>query len=216
MHNSAVANVIVKTTIQSNDIVKMYLNNTQFHATFLNPHGMPLTNTEITFNINGIFYKKMTNNDGMAELKINLDSGNYIITIINPLTGEQKGNNITVNSPIVENSDLIKYYKNASRFNVRILSSDGTPAHAGENVTFNINGVFYTKQTDNNGYCSIGINLMPGDYIITTIYNNCKIGNNIKVLSVIITNDLRLNKSEKCIFPVRLVDGKETQFQVKF
>lgn len=38
MHNSAVANVIVKTTIQSNDIVKMYLNNTQFHATFLNPH----------------------------------------------------------------------------------------------------------------------------------------------------------------------------------
>lgn len=208
MHNSAVANVIVKTTIQSNDIVKMYLNNTQFHATFLNPHGMPLTNTEITFNINGIFYKKMTNNDGMAELKINLDPGNYIITIINPLTGEQKGNNITVNSPIVENSDLIKYYKNASRFNVRILSSDGTPAHAGENVTFNINGVFYTKQTDNNGYCSIGINLMPGDYIITTIYNNCKIGNNIKVLSVIITNDLRLNKSEKCIFPVRLVDGQ--------
>lgn len=76
---------------------------------------------------------------------------------------------------------MIKYYKNASRFNVRILSSDGTPAHAGENVTFNINGVFYTKQTDNNGYCSIGINLMPGDYIITTIYNNCKIGNNIKV-----------------------------------
>lgn len=58
MHNSAVANVIVKTTIQSNDIVKMYLNNTQFHATFLNPHGMPLTNTEVTFNINGIFYKK--------------------------------------------------------------------------------------------------------------------------------------------------------------
>lgn len=41
---------------------------------FLNPHGMPLTNTEITFNINGIFYKKMTNNDGMAELKINLES----------------------------------------------------------------------------------------------------------------------------------------------
>ncbi len=32
----------------------------------------------------------MTNNDGMAELKINLDPGNYIITIINPLTGEQK------------------------------------------------------------------------------------------------------------------------------
>ena len=37
-----------------------------------------------SFNINGIFYKKMTNNDGMAELKINLDPGNYIITIINP------------------------------------------------------------------------------------------------------------------------------------
>lgn len=207
-NTNATTNIIIKTTIQSNNIVKMYLNDTQFNVLFLNTQGAPLANTEVSFNINGVIYKRTTNNNGVAKLNINLDPGKYIITSINPLTGETKRNNITVGSPIIENNDLIKYHGNSSRFVVRIIGSDGNPVNAGENVTFNINGVLYTRQTDNQSYCSIAIHLRPGDYIITTMYNDYSIENNIHVLSRIITSDLTSNKTENCIFPTRLVDNQ--------
>ena len=35
-------------------------------------------------------------------------------------------------------------------------------------LTFNINGVFYTKTTDSEGNAKLNINLMPSEYIITS------------------------------------------------
>ena len=60
-------------------------------------------------------------------------------------------------------NDLTKYYLNASRFEATIYNKDGSLA-VNKNVTFNINGVFYTKTTDKNGVASLGIALRPGNY----------------------------------------------------
>lgn len=202
------AEVTVKSTILSNNLVKMYLNNSQFFVTFLDINGNPLVETNVTFNINGMFYTRMTNGDGVAKLNINLGPGSYVISSINPFNGEEKANLITVKSPVVENNDLIKYYKNASKFSVKILGNDGIPVLSGVNVTFNINGVLYTRQTNDEGYCSIAINLRPGDYIITTIYNHYEVSNIIHVLSVILTDDLKINNGDNGIFRAKLVDGR--------
>ena len=54
---SVYSKVVVKTTIEGKDLVKMYQNGTQFFATFLGTDGKPLANnTKVTFNINGVFY----------------------------------------------------------------------------------------------------------------------------------------------------------------
>ena len=79
-------------------------------------------------------------------------------------------NNITVISRIVENNDLTKYYKNASQYTVKIIGDDGKPVGAGVEVTFNINGVFYTRTTNESGIAKLNINLQPGDYVITAEY----------------------------------------------
>ena len=57
-------------------------------------------------------------------------------------------------------NDLTKYYSNASKFQATIYNKDGSLA-VGKNITFNINGVFYTKTTDSNGVASLGIALRP-------------------------------------------------------
>ncbi|MDO5855488.1 MAG: lectin like domain-containing protein, partial [Methanobrevibacter smithii] len=159
--------VSILSTLISKDIVKYYRNGTQFYATVLDFKGNPLANTTVMFNINGVFYNKTTDENGTAKLNIWLRPGKYIITIFNLVTGEQAGNNVTVLSKIVENYDLVKYYKNASKFSVKILDSQGYPVE-GTIVTFNINGVFYYKETDSNGIASLAINLRPGKYVITT------------------------------------------------
>lgn len=199
--------VSILSTIISKDIVKYYRNGTQFYATVLDFNGNPLANTTVTFNINGVFYNRTTDENGTAKLNIQLRPGKYIITIFNLVTGEQAGNNVTVLSKIVENYDLVKYYKNASKFSVKILDSQGYPVE-GTIVTFNINGVFYYKETDSNGIASLAINLRPGKYVITTMYGQYDVGNNVTVLPTLQTSDLKMKYLDGSAFNARVVDGQ--------
>lgn len=199
--------VSILSTLLSKDIVKYYRNGTQFYATVLDFKGNPLANTTVTFNINGVFYNKTTDENGTAKLNIWLRPGKYIITIFNLVTGEQAGNNVTVLSKIVENYDLVKYYKNASKFSVKILDSQGYPVE-GTIVTFNINGVFYYKETDANGIASLAINLRPGKYVITTMYGQYDVGNNVTVLPTLQTSDLKMKYLDGSAFNARVVDGQ--------
>ena len=203
---SVYSKVVVKTTIEGKDLVKMYKNETQFFATFLGTDGKPLSNIDVTFNINGVFYTRQTNENGVARLNINLRPDVYILTAINSVTGESKGFNITVKS-LIESNDLTKYYRNDSNFEVKIYNKDGTLA-INKEVTFNINGVFYQKTTDSNGIARLGIALRPGNYIITTIVDGLDIGNNINVLPTLVTSDLSMKYLDGSNFTVQTLDGR--------
>ena len=198
--------VTINPTIISEDLVKMYQNATRFYAKFTDSTGKALANSEVRFNIHGVFYTKTTNKDGVADLGIMLRPGTYILTAYNPVTGEEKGFNITVKSLIVQ-SDLTKYYLNASKFQATIYDKNGSLA-VGKNVTFNINGVFYTKTTDSNGVVSLAINLRPGEYIITTMYEGLAVGNNIVVLPTLVTRDLNMTYGDGSNFTAQTLDGQ--------
>ena len=198
--------VTINPSIIADDLVKMYQNATRFYAKFMGSDGKVLANTQVKFNINGVFYTKTTNNDGVADLGIMLRPGTYILTAYNPVTGEQQGFNITVKSLIVT-QDLTKYYMNASSFQATIYDKNGSLA-VNKNVTFNINGVFYTRTTDSNGVVSLNINLRPGEYIVTTIYDGLDIGNNIVVLPTLVTHDLNMAYGDGSKFTAQTLDGQ--------
>ena len=198
--------VTINPTVISEDLVKMYQNDTRFYVKFTDSTGKALTKTTVKFNIHGVFYTKKTDKDGVADLGIMLRPGEYILTAYNPVTGEEKGFNITVKSLIVQ-SDLTKYYLNASKFQATIYDKNGSLA-VGKNVTFNINGVFYTKTTDSNGVVSLAINLRPGEYIITTMYEGLAVGNNIVVLPTLVTRDLNMTYGDGSNFTAQTLDGQ--------
>ena len=200
--------VTINPTVLADDLVKMYKNATKFSAKFTDSTGKALVNSDVRFNINGVFYTRTTDANGVASLAINLRPGDYILTAYNPVNGEQKGVNITVKSLIVQN-DLTKYYLNASRFQATIYNKDGSLA-VNKNVTFNINGVFYIRTTDSNGVVSLAINLRPGDYIITTIFDGLDIGNKVTVLPTLVTKDLNMKYLDGSNFTAQTLDGKGT------
>ena len=208
--NSTVnAKVTVKTTVFGDDIVKVFRNGTQYWATFIDTKGNYLADgTAVQFNINGVLYTRyIKGTEGKAKLNINLGAGQYIITAINSVTGENHANNITVISKLVENRDLVKYYRNGSQYTVKVLDDNGNAVGAGVGVTFNINGVFYTRQTNASGIAKLNINLHPGDYVITAEYQGCKVSNNIKVLPVLTAKDLIKKYGTTNQFVAVLVDG---------
>ena len=211
LDNQSVESVVtILSTVNCTDVVKMYRNATQCHATFLDTNGKYLTDgTVVTFNINGIMYeRKISGGKGQSGLNINLPQGEYIITAINPVNGEMVTNNITVLPTLVDNKDIIKYYKNGTQYTVNVLDATGKAVGAGENVTFNINGVFYTRQTDASGIAKLNINLPPEDYVITAEYKGCSVANNITVLPVLNATDITMKYLDGTQFKANLVDGQ--------
>ena len=204
----------VLTTVFGDDLVKVYRNESQYYATFVDGQGNPLdSGTEVKFNINGVWYNRKISENGTAKLNINLPQGEYIITAVNPENGEMHTNNITVLSSITDNEDLVKYYKNDSQYVVTVLGSDGNPVGAGEIVKFNINGVMYERETNASGQAKLNINLQPGNYTITAEYNGCKVSNNIEVLPVLRANDLIKKYGVSDQFIAYLVDGQGKPFE---
>ena len=171
------ASVLVKNTILGNDTTLYFRNGTQYVAKFLDGNGKALANTDVKFNINGVFYTRVTDENGIARLNIRLDPASYIITAYNPVTGEQKANNITVLPRIIA-KDLSMKYLDGSTFNAALVDGQGK-AISGVNITFNINGVFYHRTTNADGVTKLNIRLMPGEYIITSMYDECWASNKI-------------------------------------
>ena len=198
-------NIEVLSTILANDVVKFFRNGTQYCAKFLDGCGSPLVNASVTFNINGVLYKKQTDYEGIARLNINLFPGKYILTAMHP-DGLMYGYNITVLSTI-HGDDIVKFFRNGTQYCVKFLDGCGSPL-VNASVTFNINGVFYKKQTDDNGMARLNINLFPGEYILTAIHlNGEEKANIIKVLTTISAEDISLIENKSGVFVLKTHDG---------
>jgi len=199
------SNITVLSTILANDVVKFFRNGTQYYAKFLDGCGSPLVNASVTFNINGVLYKKQTDYEGIARLNINLFPGKYILTAMHP-DGLMYGYNITVLSTI-HGDDIVKFFRNGTQYCAKFLDGCGSPL-VNASVIFNINGVFYEKQTDDNGMARLNINLFPGEYILTAIHlNGEEKANIIKVLTTISAEDISLIENKSGVFVLKTHDG---------
>ena len=204
-NNTITNNITVLNTIICSDLTKYYRNDSQFKATILDANGNPQANVNIIININGVFYKRVSNKDGIVNLNINLIPDTYILTIHREDNGFKMGATVKV-LPTLFCYNLVKYYKNASQAKAKILDDAGKPL-AKTKLTFNINGVFYNATSDDEGVVKLNINLRPGDYILTAerLDNHLKKSSKIKVLPKLIGNDVNTIFEGKK-YSVELVD----------
>ena len=163
--------------------------------------------SKVIFNVNGVNYTKELVN-GKASIGINLNPGNYTITTFYHYTDglATKTNNIEVLSTILAN-DVVKFFRNGTQYYAKFLDGCGSPL-VNASVVFNINGVFYKKQTDDNGMARLNIDLFPGEYILTAIHlNGEEKANIIKVLTTISAEDISLIENKSGVFVLKTHDG---------
>jgi hypothetical protein len=152
-----------------------YRNGSQYVVKVLGADGKAIAGAEVTFNINGVFYTRVSDNDGYARLNINLDSGTYIITA--DFNGCKVSNKIVV-KPILFTNDLSIKYGSKASFEATLVDGQGR-YYPNQVVTFNINGVLYERITNENGVTSLNIRLQAGKYIITSSFYGCNVANTI-------------------------------------
>ena len=201
-----VSYVDIKHTLYAFDLVKMYKDDLKYEV--LVSQNRTLENINLALNINGRIYYRTTGVLGTASLAINLIPGTYIITAERLDTGEKLSTNITVKPLLSENKEIYMRYKDGTGYTVKVTKQDGKVAGAGEVVTFNINGVFYNRTTNESGYARLNINLPQGVYVITADYKGCKVSNNIIISPVITAFNLKKEYGSPDMFVASLVDSQ--------
>ncbi|WP_400222718.1 Ig-like domain repeat protein, partial [Methanobrevibacter smithii] len=160
------------TTLTMNNLVKYFGSSQRLVAKLADALGNPIANATVYFTINGKVHARITDENGTASIAIRLLPGEYKASaLFNGTKDHDKATanaTVTVKSTIFGN-DTTLYFRNGTQYMAKFLDSDGK-ALANTDVKFNINGVFYTRVTDENGIARLNIRLDPASYIITA-YN---------------------------------------------
>lgn len=172
--------VTVLPTLAGDNLIKYYKNDSQFHIKLVDHAGNPVKSADVMFNINGVFYYRETNAEGIAKLNINLNPGEYVLTAVDPLTGLHMSYNITVLSRL-SGEDVFSYPVGSYYYGVKLVDDVGN-LMSGQLISFNINGVIFTNLTDANGEAKLFLNLMSGKYIVTAQYLSNRISNVITII----------------------------------
>ena len=168
---------VLPVIIENTNLTKYYRNGSQYFVKVIGGDGNALADATVRFNINGMIYERTSGEDGIAKMNINLQSGSYMITA--EYNGCRVANSIRV-LPVLSAENLVKTHGQTNPFECRVVDGKGN-ALADTDVTFNINGVFYTRISNSDGIASLNINLQKGSYIITSSYNNSNIANVVTV-----------------------------------
>ena len=116
-------------------------------------------------------------------------SGNATLGDADEISLESTDSNASVQSSKLQTNDLVKYYKNDSHFEFKVLDGKNNPI-SNAKVLLSVNGRNYTKTTNSKGVGLMEIGLNPGKYKITTFYGNQSKVNSINVLSRLSSKDV--------------------------
>ena len=172
VNGTITVNKNTKTTLTMDNLVKYFNGPQKLMAKLVDGFGNPIANATVYFTINGKVYARITDENGTASIAIRLLPGEYKASAL--FNGTDDYDMAAVNaSVLVKNTilgnDTTLYFRNGTQYVAKFLDGNGK-ALANTDVKFNINGVFYTRVTDENGIARLNIRLDPASYIITA-YN---------------------------------------------
>ena len=174
--------------LTADDLVMSYKDGSVYSVTLTDANGNALANTYVKITIGTTTYNRKTDENGVADLPINLPLGQYDVTA--KFDGDSKydsveiTNTITVNKPqmSIVAEDVNMFYKDGTSYDVQLTDGEGNPvAMAGEIIKITINGKTYDRKTNSEGIASLPINLMAGTYTITAEYDGNTISNTVTV-----------------------------------
>lgn len=174
----------IETVIDVEGFTKYYRNGTNLEGTlyYIDPltNGTVfMNNTYISIIIGENTYYRVTDSQGKFSLAVNLRPGNYTFTVLYRGYGRYSRFSKDINVSVInhkvtmEIADLVKYYRNDSNLRGRLLlSDDGEMPFRDAYVKISFKNMTYNVKTDEEGYFSLNVNLLPGEYPFKIAYSN--------------------------------------------
>ena len=153
-----IANVTIVAAITGNkDIVMDFIDGTYYVVRAIGDDGNPVGAGEIVgFRINGVDYNGVTDENGYARLKINLNP--TTVTITSRYSGYKVSNKITIKQTLklVKNTITIKKSTKSFKIKATLKWSNGK-AIAGKKIAFKLNGKVYSAKVNSKGIAQVTI-----------------------------------------------------------
>ena len=190
-------NVIDGTYVTNMTVVNStVVQGSSFKVNLTNIYGVIIPNETVLFTVNGVSYNRTTNENGIAQLNINLGVGYYTITYEFNGNDLYNSSNGSTNLSVVpkENTQLIALNSTVNQGNyyeVILRDSNNNPI-VNQTVTIQINGKNYNRTTDSEGKVRLTLRLNFGYYEVISTYN----GNSQYNDAVLYDNVFVLNSSK--------------------
>lgn len=164
--------------IVGNKDLKMYYGEGKlFTVRVCNDEGKYVSGLKVTFKINGVSIRSVSNSNGFASVKINLKAGKYKITT--SYHGKTVKNNIIVKPTLTAKNIKVKKGKTI-KFNAKLVDIKGK-ALKNKKITFKIKGKSYKVKTNKKGIATLKLKLKlkVGKHTVKTSYGKNIIKNTI-------------------------------------
>lgn len=149
--------------------------NNKFSVVLKDETGKVLANRNVTFHVHGMTYTRVSDENGLAGLNINLNNGTYAIDVSyageNGISASKESYTFNVQRGVTNFifSDFNSNVK-GSALKAKLVNSKGE-AISNEAVCFEVYGKKYYRLTDANGYASLNINLSHGYHQIAITFD---------------------------------------------
>ncbi|WP_407379626.1 hypothetical protein [Methanobrevibacter sp.] len=167
----------------------------------INTYGIPLSNKNITFTVNGNNYVRTTDANGIAKLNINLNPGQYTIYYTFAGSGSyQSCSESTLINVLMKNiiiNPINLNLKTGTGFMVKVTDEYGNPVK-NQNIYFKINNVEYPRTTNSSGIAKLNINFNQGSYAIDVGFYTNNMYNTVNPHTYTI-NVFNSNNNQYCI-----------------
>ncbi|MDO5819837.1 MAG: chitobiase/beta-hexosaminidase C-terminal domain-containing protein [Methanobrevibacter sp.] len=190
--NVSITVLVMPTTLVSSDVVKYYLNGTQWVARLLDVSGNPLAGKRLYFKVGNGGYNITTDDDGYAVLDINFNP-----RVVNGTVNFTAAGYVNVTKDVtitvlpmptsIVSTSFAQHYLNVNDWVARLLDIEGHPL-ANKRLRFNVGGNEYNRTTNAEGYASLSINLMPQVYDGTVSFSENNYGNSSKSIIIMVWN----------------------------
>lgn len=172
-------------TLTGSDLIKEPSDEVYFNVTLKNKNGNVVSNVTTQFTIAGVTYDSTSKDNGVASLRITLNTvGIYEIKYnVKPTTNYESNvftNKVVVNGSIISGENMDVKIDTVNNYSVTLTNVYGNPL-SGKNVNFiltNSEGKILlnnTVKTDSNGVATVTLpKLSSGKYVISYSYNEGK------------------------------------------
>ena len=185
-------------TMIANDLTKVYQSSKQLNVTLLD-NDAPLSNKEVYFTINGVTYTRITNNQGIAQLNINLNIGSYSCTVTSFSDENYNATTKKITVTVTDKKDIVllavdftKTYGTTDPLRITLYYQ--TSPLVNRDVYITINGITYTRKTDDKGEARLNINLPPGEYTTKVVtFSNEEYKQSSKTIKVRVKSNTKMD-----------------------
>ena len=199
MSNKTKINIHVKSaSLDAHDMTRSWNSGYDYQVKLVDENGNGIANKLISFTVLSNQYFAMTDEEGIANVRANLNEGTYSVFVSSEIAGNATRTLKIVNR-IENNNDLTVYYAGNAEYKVRIIGDDGNPESEGKNVAVLIDNKMQNLKTDKNGFVTVRIdsNFKVGTHSIEIRYNGASAKNKVVVKHLVSLKSASVKKSGK-------------------